>query len=288
MESKRRVILYTILVFAFSSVFYYFAIPKPRLPHLFLWLMWCPALASFVTTIITKRPWREYGWKPGPFTYLAKGYYFPLLYAVPAYLIVWLTGLGGFPNHETLDGVRKFLHVPGLSDPAVSVLYLAVIAIVLVPLSLISATGEEIGWRGFLVPELTKWVGFKKAAIISGIIWAVWHMPLIIAGPYSVSGTPRAYQVLCFALMVISIAVAFAWVRMKSGSFWPAAIFHASHNAFIQAYFDRMTRDNGHTNFFIGEFGIMMVPFCIVLAIYCWKRAPQEANATLSASTANP
>src|SRR5581483_473381 len=95
MDSNRRVILYLVFVFAFSSVFYYLAIPKPRIPHLFFLLMWCPALASFVTTIITKRPWREYGWKPGPFTYLAKGYYFPLLYAVPAYAIVWLTHLGG-------------------------------------------------------------------------------------------------------------------------------------------------------------------------------------------------
>jgi uncharacterized protein len=285
MESKRRVILYTILVFAFSSVFYYLAIYRPNFPQLFLWLMWCPAVASFVTTLVTRRAWREYGWKPGPATYLAKGYYFPLLYAVPAYVIVWLTHLGGFPNPSTLDSVRKFLHAPGLSDSITVFAYFALVGIVNVPFGLISATGEEIGWRGFLVPELTKWVGFRKAAIVSGIIWATWHFPLIIAGPYSVPDTPRAYQVLCFALMVVSTGVAFAWVRMKSGSFWPAAIFHASHNAFIQGYFDLITRNTGHTNYFTGEFGIAMVPFSVLLAIYCWQRIPQERK--LAAHAAN-
>lgn len=286
MESKRRVILYTVLVFGFSSVFYYLAIARPKFPHLFLCLMWCPAVASFVTTIVTKRSWREYGWKPGPVTYLAKGYYFPLLYAIPAYGIVWLTHLGGFPDAAALGMVRKFLHAPGMGEATTILVYFALVGIVLVPLSLISATGEEIGWRGFLVPELTKWVGFRKAAIISGIIWTIWHVPLIIAGPYSDADTPRGYQVLCFALMVMSIAVAFAWVRMKSGSFWPAAIFHASHNAFVQVFFDRITRNTGHTHYFTGEFGIAMVPFCVVLAIYCWNRVPEERKLATSSAGA--
>ncbi|HEY3927435.1 MAG TPA: type II CAAX endopeptidase family protein [Candidatus Koribacter sp.] len=284
MESKRRVILYTVLVFAFSSVFYYLILHNNALDSFALPLMWCPALAGFATTIITKRLWREFGWKPGPFTYLAKGYYFPLLYAVPAYVIVWLTHLGGFPNHDALDSVRKVLHTPALSNTAVALITFVLVGVVNVPLSLVNATGEEIGWRGFLVPELTKWVGFRKAAIISGVIWAIWHLPLIITGPYSVPGTPRAYQVLCFTLMIISTGVAFAWVRMKSGSFWPAAIFHASHNAFIQSYFDSMTRDTAHTHYFTGEFGIAMLPFCFLLALYCWKRAPQDRSLDAAAA----
>jgi membrane protease YdiL (CAAX protease family) len=76
--------------------------------------------------------------------------------------------------------------------------------------------------------------------------------------------------------MIVSTGVAFAWVRMKSGSFWPAVIFHASHNAFVQGYFDPITRNTGHTNYFIGEFGIAMVPFSALLAIYCWQRIPEE------------
>jgi len=275
MESRRRVVLYTILAFALSCVFYYLAVRQPNFPQLFLLLMWCPAVASFVATIVTGRPWREYGWKPGPVTYLTKGYYFPLLYAAPAYAIVWLTHLGGFPNTAALDDVRKFLHAPGLSDSVTATAFFVLVGILNVPFSLFSATGEEIGWRGFLVPELTKWVGFRKAAIISGVIWAIWHLPLIIAGPYSEPDTPRAYQVLCFVLMIVSTGVAFAWVRMKSESFWPAAIFHASHNAFIQGYFDGMTRNTGRTHYFTGEFGIAMVPFCVLLAIYCWNRVPE-------------
>jgi len=46
--------------------------------------------------------------------------------------------------------------------------------------SLATALGEEIGWRGFLVPELFKTMGFTSAALFSGVVWACWHYPLVI------------------------------------------------------------------------------------------------------------
>jgi membrane protease YdiL (CAAX protease family) len=40
------------------------------------------------------------------------------------------------------------------------------------------ATGEEIGWRGFLVPELAKVLPVTGIALTSGLIWASWHYPI--------------------------------------------------------------------------------------------------------------
>jgi len=44
-------------------------------------------------------------------------------------------------------------------------------------ISCLTALGEEIGWRGFLVPQLASVTSFTKTALISGLIWAVWHYP---------------------------------------------------------------------------------------------------------------
>jgi hypothetical protein len=73
--------------------------------------------------------------------------------------------------------------------------------------------------------------------------------------------------------MVITTGIILAWLRMKSGSIWPAAIMHATHNGIIQAFFDRITADTGHTRYFTGEFGIALVPFTLALAWYCWRHS---------------
>jgi membrane protease YdiL (CAAX protease family) len=75
--------------------------------------------------------------------------------------------------------------------------------------NMLLALGEELGWRGFLVPELTTWVGFRRASLYSGVIWAAWHLPGILAGAYGAAGTPKAYQLACFTLLAIASAVPF-------------------------------------------------------------------------------
>lgn len=133
---------------------------------------------------------------------------------------------------------------------------------------MMAAVGEEIGWRGFLVRELAKWMSFRKTALVSGAIWCVWHMPAILSGSYGTRDTPRWYQIGCFSAMLLSTAVVLAWLRMKSGSIWPATIMHATHNGVIQAFFDRITKDTGHIHYFSGDFGIALVPFFVALAAY--------------------
>lgn len=54
-----------------------------------------------------------------------------------------------------------------------------VVLIVGIPLSMVTALGEEIGWRGFLVPRLYKQVGLEKTLVFTSLLWAVWHLPLL-------------------------------------------------------------------------------------------------------------
>ena len=101
-SSRRQVLLYLRLTLVFSSFFYFLII---RAKHLgaggglyVAGIMWCPALPAFATLKLNGRSLSDVGWKwPGTHSALMS-WYIPLLYAAIACAIVWLSGLGGFPN----------------------------------------------------------------------------------------------------------------------------------------------------------------------------------------------
>lgn len=217
-------------------------------------LMWSPGTSALVTRLIFQHNVRGEGWGWGGargtrFALLA--YVLPLAYATAAYGFVWLTGLGG-------------VDLGRFHTPIVAFLLLGTAQ------SLLSATGEELGWRGFLVPTLAKTMPFTRVALISGAIWALWHMPLIIFADYN-NGAPAWYSVMCFAVMVVALGFPFAWLRLRSKSVWPAAILHASHNLFVQAFFDRVTVNTGFTNWLTSEFGAALAIAIIVTAWFFWR-----------------
>lgn len=246
-------------------------------------VMWSPGLAAIIVGSATRRPFREIGWTVRPIRWMAAGWLLPVVYAGTAYGAVWLLNGGDVPNPLFLQRARLTLSMPDQPDWLVITAAFGFITVVNLLPSMVLSLGEEIGWRGFLVPELTKWIGFRKAAVVSGVIWGVWHLPGILSGTYAGTDTPMVYQLFCFTAMVISSGVIFAWLRMTSGNIWSVAIMHATHNGVIQAFFNRITADTGSTKYFIGEFGIAMVPGLLVLAWLCWKYPAEQKNPTTAA-----
>ncbi|HXO18624.1 MAG TPA: CPBP family intramembrane glutamic endopeptidase, partial [Thermoanaerobaculia bacterium] len=143
--------------------------------------------------------------------------------------------------------------------------------------SIVFALGEELGWRGFLVPELARMTSFTKTALISGAAWSVYHFPLILFANYN-NGTPKGYALLVFTWMVVAVSFVIAWLRLKSGSLWTAVILHASHNLFIQDIFDPLTKDRGITKYVTTEFGVGLALVYSVAAWYCWRRRGELAQ----------
>jgi membrane protease YdiL (CAAX protease family) len=139
--------------------------------------------------------------------------------------------------------------------------------------SLSSALGEEIGWRGFLLPRLTGRFGFGVGCLISGCIWAVWHYPALLLADYN-SGTPKPYALICFTAMVIGTAFVLGWLRLKSQSLWPCAMLHASHNLFVQAIFDRLTQPETRALYVTTEFGFGLAVTISIVAIYLTLKHP--------------
>jgi membrane protease YdiL (CAAX protease family) len=273
-RSRLQVLTYLVIVFAFSSFFYFLILHSGSLGNgrglYVLGLMWCPALAGMLTLRLNGRSISDLGWKWGPPKYQVRSWYIPILYTSIAYAIVWIFHFGAFGNPKYYDSLTKTLHLGG--SPWISIVTgIALLGTYGMIGSVSSALGEEIGWRGFLVPELSKTTSFTVTSLISGVVWSLWHYPILIYGDYN-AGTPTWYGLTCFTVMVISISFVFAWMRLKSGSLWTGAILHGSHNLYIQGIFTPLTRNTGKTAWFIDEFGCVLPLVAIVFAIYFWSK----------------
>lgn len=270
-------LIYLVVVFAFSSFFYSLILRSGSLGNgrgLYVTgLMWCPALAGMLTLRLNGRSLSELGWRWGATKYQLWSWFIPLLYASIAYAIVWIAGFGGLGNPAFFDALVKQMHLGG--PPWLSIaLGIALTGTFGLIGSISRALGEEIGWRGFLVPELARTTSFTTTALITGIVWSLWHYPVLIFGDYN-AGTPIWYDLTCFTVMVVAISFIFTWMRLKSGSLWTGAILHASHNLYIQAIFTPLTRNTGKTAWFIDEFGCVLPLVAIVFAVYFWRHRRQ-------------
>lgn len=258
---RKEIITFLVITFALSAVFYAIIILSGSIGAygglLALGLMWCPGFAALITRLVYYKSLRGMGWGPGKVRYLLVSYALPVIYSSIVYALTWLLGLGRVAEAAFANPV----------DLAIGILLAATLGVLG---SCVSALGEEIGWRGLLVPQLAKLTTFTKTTLITGAIWVVWHVPLILFADYNTGGVPIWYSLLCFTILVMGINVAYAWLRLKSGSLWTAVLLHAVHNHYIQSLFDPLTEDTGITAYIIGEFGIGLAIAGAIVGIIFW------------------
>jgi membrane protease YdiL (CAAX protease family) len=128
------------------------------------------------------------------------------------------------------------------------------------------AAGEEIGWRGYMLTRLVD-SGIKAPILISGLVWGLWHAPLILSGQYA-SGPHPILSVCLFLAGIVAAGYVFAWLRLSSGSIWPCIWGHSTWNAVIQGAFDRST--SGRT-LWVGESGALTAAALIGFAIVLYR-----------------
>ena len=278
-QPVQNIVTFVFFNFLFRSVFYYLIISSGKLVaaggNYVLGIMWCPAMAAFTTCFLRKKNLSELGWRWTKAKDAALSYFIPLAYALIVYIIVWITGLGKFFDPEFVKGIATNYGWKNLSPGLTIFFYLVFAATLGMIRSCGTALGEEIGWRGFLVPELSKVTSFPKTALISGIIWSMWHYPILLFADYN-SGTPAWFGLSCFTIMVVGISFIYAYFRLKTGSLWTGVLLHASHNLFIQGFFDPITRQSEMTKYVIGEFGIALAIMGIICAVIFWKLGAQN------------
>jgi len=104
------------------------------------------------------------------------------------------------------------------------VLGIFLLMLILVPL-------EEIGWRGYALPRLQAIYGSLWASVILGVLWSLWHLPLVwVKGAYQESHSPMIY-ILIFTVTILPISILFTWLyNHTKGSLLLASLFHAAIN----------------------------------------------------------
>jgi len=251
---KTMVVIFVILTFLFSSVFWYLTAQGTMSTIVVVGVMWCPAAAAVVTRLIFQRNLKGFGLGVGKPVWLAVGILLPIAAGLIMFGSAWLSGIAPF-NTDNAAIVFSFSFVP-------TFLYAVVF-------SCFAAAGEEFGWRGFLVPELARFQSFTTLALLSGAIWAVWHLPLMFFGNYHGAG-PIWYSLVMFIPAVMGAGLILAWLRLASGSVWVAVLFHGFWNYFIQVFYPDLTVTTPEGTMMLGEFGWFVVVLYVALALVFW------------------
>lgn len=254
---NKKVITYLGVLCIICPVFYFFSIKAGGLSGgsvFIIGLMWTPALAAVCTKLIYDHSEKGIGWRVRGWRQIGIAYILPLLNCVIVYGFAWITGLGDC----AAMGIAQlfFMGTFGLLT------------------SMVTAAGEEIGWRGFLLTELRGRFSWQKINFVIGIIWYLYHLPLILFSNYN-NGN-KLTSAICFFVMVMSMTVIANTLCIKTNSMWPSIVLHSSHNLFVQSVFDRMTINKGYTQYLTSEFGAGLALCYAAAAVCIWHKRKDE------------
>ncbi len=221
MTNRKALSIFLILSFTFGWI----------LLASFSLAMWMPGLAAIIAKKATGESLKTLNLgRLGPKTYLIWAWLpFPIL-AVVTLLFTLLFGFGELdPDLTLINQSLSALPQDAALSPALLLGIQIISAMTLAPLfNTLFALGEELGWRGFLLPALLP-LGEWKAIILSNIIWGVWHAPAILQG-HNYPEMP----VLGVGMMVIFTVltgIIFSWLYLNTQSPWVPALAHGTLNA---------------------------------------------------------
>ena len=239
--------------------------------------MFCPAIGVLLTRLVTKEGFQNVWLRPhikGNIKHYLLAWFGPAVLTFAGMAVYFLI----FPNNLDLSFSYFTATLEATGTPletlpipiGLLMLVQCIQAVFLAPvMNFVTCFGEEWGWRGYLLPKISKHFSTIPTLLITGIIWGLWHAPLTIIGHnYGLGywGFPfTGIAMMC--VFCITLGIFLSFVTLKTSSCIPAILAHGAINgiAAIGIYF---TYDGG--NPFIGPAptGIIgMIPF-ILLAIF--------------------
>lgn len=212
------------------------------LPGIPLWLvlvatgyMFAPALSNVLTRLVTSEGWDDLYLRP---RFRRNWRWWGLAWLVPPVLIALGAALffALFPQFfdPTLSTVSDLLGTAQATGdlpfgPQGFVLITVGAALTVnTAVNCLFTFGEEFGWRGYLLLKLLP-LGGRRAVVVVGVIWGVWHWPLILMG-YNYPDAPVLGS-LAMVYFTVLAGTFLGWVALRGESVWPAVIGHAALNA---------------------------------------------------------
>jgi uncharacterized protein len=215
--------------------------------------MGAPALAHIFTRLVTREGWQGLNLRPNfkqgrvywlicwvapfLFTFLGMAVFFAIF---PQYFDPSLT-----PARAVLENLAALSPTKPAIEPWVIVLGQSLTGLLAGPiLNAIPILGEEFGWRAYLQPKLMP-LGGRKAMLLMGVIWGLWHAPLIAMGHnYGLQYPGAPWSGILMTVWIMFLLGTFlGWAVIRAGSVWPAVIGHGAFNgiAGIYAFFTQGT-----------------------------------------------
>ncbi len=204
-----------------------------------------------------------------------------LPFAVMAIIIVEAQQLGVARPDYSMPMIAKMLAAKGVKAPAnlfpLICLQMLITAIIATPV----LWGEEFGWRGYLQPRLFPGKPIA-AAVATGVIWAIWHFPLIFRG-YDY-GDQAALGSIVFVGFCILASFVFMWLVERTGSIWASSLAHSATNA-IGGSLSVLLFSGANNPAIVGYAGLLAFPpflvVCLVLMALGRGRKAAEAEAAV-------
>lgn len=191
----------------------------------------------------------------------------PLLMMGFTYTLVWATGIA------LLDLTQY--------QGTINLLFSLLLGLIV---SSLVAFAEEIGWRGYLLPHLLP-LGNMRAMLLSGLLHGLWHLPLMLLTPFYHAGGNRFIVVVLFLLTLTVAGVLYGYLRLTSGSVWPAALAHGALSTFWMQFSALTVAASSRLllEYLAGESGLLSLLGATLLAgwlLYRWQRQPSLGQTT--------
>lgn len=219
--------IFTLLFLMIFSILYYFDKKDIYLVLLMLTPTISVVLAKLVCKEKVETKYLKLNFKENKKWYLSAYFLTPIIAYVGAFIYFLI-----FKNDLDLLGSKFAIEsgITNLNEYIKTVTFLIIMAIVVNPLmGIIQCFGEEFAWRGYLLPKLCKKFTVKKAIILNGIIWGIWHSPLIAMG-YNYGTSNPLLGILAMIIFCVVLGVIESFLFIKTKSVWCSTIFHASIN----------------------------------------------------------
>jgi uncharacterized protein len=205
-RARRGLAIYLGVVIALSALFDVLIIAYS--PSWISALMFAPAAASVVARLVFREGFADVSFRFGgrrTWKMILLALAFPIIVGLLAYGVAWASGLARFDRQSEAGPFAGFTGEITSSPAMVFVITLILTTFVLVFPSAFFAAGEEIGWRGYMLTRLID-AGVPRPILVSGLIWGLWHIPIILGGMY-VAGTNPYVSAVIFMVSVTSWAL---------------------------------------------------------------------------------